>query len=86
MFSLSKAVTLQGSSLIEELEDAIYKNKKTPISYSELAALKEGRFNASIQHRLAELEGIIFLYSLGDISYKKHISELSLPKFVFLVL
>ncbi|KAG2624562.1 hypothetical protein PVAP13_3KG142700 [Panicum virgatum] len=29
-----------------------------PVSYSELAALKEGRFNASIQHRLAELEGL----------------------------
>ncbi|AQK42080.1 chromatin complex subunit A [Zea mays] len=51
-------VATKGSSLIEELEDAIYKNKKTPISYSELAALKEGRFNASIQHRLAELEGL----------------------------
>jgi len=50
--------TTKGGSLIEELEDAIYKNQKAPISYSELAALKEGRFNASIQHRLAELEGL----------------------------
>ena len=57
MFSLSKAVTLQGSSLIEELEDAILKNQRMPITYSELAAIREGRFNASIQHRLAELEG-----------------------------
>ncbi|KAL6607852.1 hypothetical protein ACP70R_040915 [Stipagrostis hirtigluma subsp. patula] len=48
----------EGASLIEELEDAIFKNQRTPISYSELAALKEGRFNASIQHRLAELEGL----------------------------
>jgi len=61
VFPKTKAVTLQGGSLIEELEDAIYKNQKAPISYSELAALKEGRFNASIQHRLAELEGLIFL-------------------------
>ena len=61
VFTETKAVTLQGGSLIEELEDAIYKNQKAPISYSELAALKEGRFNASIQHRLAELEGLIFL-------------------------
>jgi len=60
VFTETKAVTLQGGSLIEELEDAIYKNQKAP-SYSELAALKEGRFNASIQHRLAELEGLIFL-------------------------
>ncbi|CAN6340591.1 unnamed protein product [Urochloa humidicola] len=48
----------EGATLIEELEDAIFKNQRTPISYSELAALKEGRFNASIQHRLAELEGL----------------------------
>ncbi|GJN36078.1 hypothetical protein PR202_gb24914 [Eleusine coracana subsp. coracana] len=48
----------KGATLIEELEDAIFKNQRTPISYSELAALKEGRFNASIQHRLAELEGL----------------------------
>lgn len=48
----------EGGTLIEELEDAIFKNKRIPISYSELAALKEGRFNASIQHRLAELEGL----------------------------
>jgi len=44
--------------LIEELEDAILKNQRTPITYSELAAIREGRFNASIQHRLAELEGL----------------------------
>lgn len=44
--------------MIEELEDAIFKNQRMPVSYSELAALKEGRFNASIQHRLAELEGL----------------------------
>ncbi|CAL4895736.1 unnamed protein product [Urochloa decumbens] len=48
----------EGATLIEELEDAIFKNQRMPISYSELAALKEGRFNASIQHRLAELEGL----------------------------
>ncbi|KAL6840993.1 hypothetical protein ACP4OV_029253 [Aristida adscensionis] len=48
----------EGGTLIEELEDAIFKNQRTPISYSELAALKEGRFNASIQHRLVELEGL----------------------------
>ncbi|CAN6326662.1 unnamed protein product [Urochloa humidicola] len=48
----------EGATLIEELEDAIFKNQRTPISYSELTALKEGRFNASIQHRLAELEGL----------------------------
>ncbi|KAF8725848.1 hypothetical protein HU200_020409 [Digitaria exilis] len=47
-----------GATLIEELEDAMFKNQRMPISYSELAALKEGRFNASIQHRLAELEGL----------------------------
>nr|CAB3460189.1 unnamed protein product [Digitaria exilis] len=47
-----------GPTLIEELEDAMFKNQRMPISYSELAALKEGRFNASIQHRLAELEGL----------------------------
>ena len=58
IFSLTKAVTLQGATLIEELEDAIFKNQRMPVSYSELAALKEGRFNASIQHRLAELEGL----------------------------
>lgn len=44
--------------MIEEFEDAMFKNQRMPISYSELAALKEGRFNASIQHRLAELEGL----------------------------
>ncbi|XP_062230731.1 probable ATP-dependent DNA helicase CHR719 [Phragmites australis] len=48
----------EGATLIEELEDAMFKNQRIPISYSELAALKEGRFNASIQHRLAELEGL----------------------------
>jgi len=48
----------EGATLIEELEDAIFKNQRMPVSYSELAALKEGRFNASIQHRLAELEGL----------------------------
>ncbi|OEL32478.1 putative ATP-dependent DNA helicase CHR12 [Dichanthelium oligosanthes] len=48
----------EGATLIEELEDAMFKNQRMPISYSELAALKEGRFNASIQHRLAELEGL----------------------------
>ncbi|KAL6594560.1 hypothetical protein ACP70R_048298 [Stipagrostis hirtigluma subsp. patula] len=60
----------EGASLIEELEDAIFKNQRTPISYSELAALKEGRFNASIQHRLAELEGLLDLQKKvrGDIS------------------
>ncbi|WVZ96235.1 hypothetical protein U9M48_041900 [Paspalum notatum var. saurae] len=48
----------EGTTLIEELEDAMFKNQRTPMSYSELAAMKEGRFNASIQHRLAELEGL----------------------------
>lgn len=57
VLSEGKAFTLQGTTLIEELEDAILKNQRTPITYSELAAIREGRFNASIQHRLAELEG-----------------------------
>lgn len=57
VLSEGKAFTLQGTTLIEELEDAILKNQRMPITYSELAAIREGRFNASIQHRLAELEG-----------------------------
>uniref|UniRef100_A0A0D9WCP5 DNA helicase n=1 Tax=Leersia perrieri TaxID=77586 RepID=A0A0D9WCP5_9ORYZ len=48
----------EGATLIQELEDAVLKNQGPYMSYSELTALKEGRFNTSIQHRLAELEGL----------------------------
>uniref|UniRef100_A0A0E0DLV6 ATP-dependent DNA helicase CHR12 n=1 Tax=Oryza meridionalis TaxID=40149 RepID=A0A0E0DLV6_9ORYZ len=45
-------------TLIQELEDAVLKNQGPYMSYSELTALKEDRFNTSIQHRLTELEGL----------------------------
>uniref|UniRef100_A0A0E0KYD8 DNA helicase n=1 Tax=Oryza punctata TaxID=4537 RepID=A0A0E0KYD8_ORYPU len=48
----------EGVTLIQELEDAVLKNQGPYMSYSELTALKEDRFNTSIQHRLAELEGL----------------------------
>ncbi|KAL5201942.1 hypothetical protein ABZP36_012894 [Zizania latifolia] len=48
----------EGSTLIQELEDAVLNNQRPYMSYSELTALKEGRFNTSIQHRLSELEGL----------------------------
>ncbi|KAF0927968.1 hypothetical protein E2562_037062 [Oryza meyeriana var. granulata] len=48
----------EGVTLIGELEDAVLMNQGPYMSYSELTALKEGRFNTSIQHRLAELEGL----------------------------
>ncbi|EEE62302.1 hypothetical protein OsJ_17090 [Oryza sativa Japonica Group] len=47
-----------GVTLIQELEDAVLKNQGPYMSYSELTALKEDRFNTSIQHRLTELEGL----------------------------
>jgi hypothetical protein len=59
ILSESEVITLQGLTLIEELEDAMFKHQRIPISYPELAALKEGRFNSSIQHRLAELDGFL---------------------------
>uniref|UniRef100_A0A0E0PHD9 ATP-dependent DNA helicase CHR12 n=1 Tax=Oryza rufipogon TaxID=4529 RepID=A0A0E0PHD9_ORYRU len=49
---------LPGVTLIQELEDAVLKNQGPYMSYSELTALKEDRFNTSIQHRLTELEGL----------------------------
>uniref|UniRef100_A0A0E0H9A0 ATP-dependent DNA helicase CHR12 n=1 Tax=Oryza nivara TaxID=4536 RepID=A0A0E0H9A0_ORYNI len=48
----------EGVTLIQELEDAVLKNQGPYMSYSELTALKEDRFNTSIQHRLTELEGL----------------------------
>lgn len=75
--------------MIEELEDAIFKNQRMPVSYSELAALKEGRFDASIQHRLDELEGLRWTHfvlclltdSLICISFERFF-EVSIPGLV----
>ncbi|KAM0882918.1 hypothetical protein ACQ4PT_031959 [Festuca glaucescens] len=46
------------ATLIQELEDAIFGNQTMHMSSSKLTAVKEERFNTSIQHRLAELEGL----------------------------
>ncbi|XP_048568309.1 probable ATP-dependent DNA helicase CHR719 [Triticum urartu] len=46
------------ATLIQELEDSIYRNQTTHMSSSKLTALKEERFNTCIQHRLSELEGL----------------------------
>ncbi|VAH14232.1 unnamed protein product [Triticum turgidum subsp. durum] len=46
------------ATLIQELEDSIYRNQMTHMSSSKLTALKEERFNTCIQHRLSELEGL----------------------------
>lgn len=50
--------TVEEGALIQEFEDAIFTNQMTHMSCSKLTALKEERFNTSIQHRLAELEGL----------------------------
>jgi hypothetical protein len=59
----------EGVTLIQELEDAVLKNQGPYMSYSELTALKEDRFNTSIQHRLTELEGLLIhhLFLLSDL-------------------
>ena len=79
--------------MIEELEDAIFKNHRIPVSYSELAALKEGRFNASIQHRLAELEGLrgthfctFFADWFSGLHCFEQFFDISIPGLVFMVL
>lgn len=46
------------ATLIQELEDSVYRNQMTHMSSSKLTALKEERFNTCIQHRLSELEGL----------------------------
>lgn len=46
------------ATLIQDLEDSIYRNQMTHMSSSKLTALKEERFNTCIQHRLSELEGL----------------------------
>ncbi|VAH02149.1 unnamed protein product [Triticum turgidum subsp. durum] len=46
------------ATLIQELEDSIYRNQTTHMSSSKLTALKDERFNTCIQHRLSELEGL----------------------------
>ncbi|KAM3400733.1 hypothetical protein ACQJBY_005529 [Aegilops geniculata] len=46
------------ATLIQELEDSIYRNQMPHMSSSKLTDLKEERFNTCIQHRLSELEGL----------------------------